>query len=273
MPMRQRHIAAFMALAETGSFKAAADRLHQSPAALSVSIKDLEHQAAVKLFERTTRRVELTEAGNAFVPVARRALLANQEAQARLAEIATGHGGRLRLAAAPSVALAWLPQAIAAFTQARPGVQISVIEGTASRVAEAIHHGEADLGIQGRSPASQGLVSEVVYRDPIVRFGEGELRIGLTEGTHTEQLLAGAGVSEPHIRVDSAELAIALARRLGGQVLLPALTLRGLPVRATVGVPPRELCRMTRTPDQDAPIISAFMRTLTRVIQSPDGAT
>lgn len=273
MAMRQRHLAAFIALAETGSFKKAAAQLHQSPAALSVSIKDLETSAGVQLFERTTRKVVLTEAGVSFVPAARRAWIANHEAESSLAQIATGQGGRLRLAVAPSVALAWLPGALSQFIRQHPRVEVTVTEGTASHVSDAITAGYADLGIQGASGVSPDLVSEVIYRDPIVRVGRGGIRIGLTEGTHTEQLLARAGIEPPRIQVDTPQLAVRLAQSLGGHALLPSLTLGALESEPMPHIAPRDICRLTRTSEHDNPVIRAFMRELLVTIQSFDGAT
>ena len=88
--MELRHLRYFVAVAEELSFRRAADRLHVSHPALSQQIQDLETELGLKLFERTSRQVELTEAGRAFLPGGRRVLAAAKEAIAHAQEAAKG---------------------------------------------------------------------------------------------------------------------------------------------------------------------------------------
>ena len=75
-PMELRQLDHFVAIAEDGSFTKAARRLNYVQSALSVSVQALERELGVRLFDRTTHRVALTDAGDALLPAARRALAA-----------------------------------------------------------------------------------------------------------------------------------------------------------------------------------------------------
>jgi DNA-binding transcriptional LysR family regulator len=93
--MELRHLRYFVAVAEELSFRRAAHRLHVSHPALSQQIHDLENKLALKLFERNSRRVELTEVGRAFLVGARRALAAAKQSVTQAQEAAKGERGRL----------------------------------------------------------------------------------------------------------------------------------------------------------------------------------
>src|SRR5215475_13032082 len=74
----------FVAIAESGAFARAAERVHRTPSALSVQLRQLEATLSARLLERTTRRVALTPAGERFLPYARQLLDLQQQALAAL---------------------------------------------------------------------------------------------------------------------------------------------------------------------------------------------
>lgn len=88
--MELRHLRYLVAVAEDLSFRRAAERLHVSHAALSQQIGDLEDELGLKLFDRNSHRVELTEAGRAFLSGARRTLTAAKYAIIEAKEAAQG---------------------------------------------------------------------------------------------------------------------------------------------------------------------------------------
>jgi len=118
-------IAAFVALAEAGSFVAAAARLGRDATVVSRRIQALESRLGVRLAERTTRQVVLTEAGNAYLRRVRPLLEALEDANGEATEIAHGvPQGRLRLALPASFGRMWLAPLIVDFIEAYPRIRI-----------------------------------------------------------------------------------------------------------------------------------------------------
>jgi len=119
-----RHLEHFLAVAETGSFTRAAARVHVVQSALSVSVRSLEKDLGARLFDRSTRRVELTEAGAALVAEARTTLASAQAARDAVAAVSDGTRGTVRIGimqALPAVDLAAL---LTRFHAERPQVRI-----------------------------------------------------------------------------------------------------------------------------------------------------
>ncbi|MET3666554.1 LysR substrate-binding domain-containing protein [Caulobacter sp. 1776] len=118
-------IAAFVALAEAGSFAAAAARLGRDPTIVSRRVQALEARLGVRLAERTTRQVALTEAGTAYLGRVRPLLEALEEANSEAAEIAHGDPqGRLRLSLPASFGRMWLAPLIAEFLEQHPRIRV-----------------------------------------------------------------------------------------------------------------------------------------------------
>lgn len=136
----------FAAVAEAGGFTAAAERLGTSKARVSLAVARLESRLGTTLFSRTTRRVTLTEAGEALqarcVPLLR-------EVRAVLAEVAAGEGaelaGTLRLTASVDLATQALAGVVAAFGARHPRLQIEL--RTSDRVVDLVQEG-LDLGLR-----------------------------------------------------------------------------------------------------------------------------
>src|SRR5919109_3514881 len=114
------------AVAEHGSFSAAAEALSYTQPAVSQQIAALERHAGTMLVDRGSRGVRLTDAGRALVDHADIILARLADAEAELEAIAGLRGGRLRLAAFPSVAASLMPVAIARFRERHPGVELSM---------------------------------------------------------------------------------------------------------------------------------------------------
>lgn len=136
----------FVALAEQRNFTRAAEKLHLAQPALSQQMRNLEEELGARLFVRGRRETHLTPAGDSLLPRAR-ALLADAEAAKRaVAEIADLRGGRLTVAAIPSMSGEWLPGMVKRFRRAYPDVELVLKEGSTDEVCGLVESAAAELG-------------------------------------------------------------------------------------------------------------------------------
>jgi DNA-binding transcriptional LysR family regulator len=142
-----RQLRYFVAVAETLNFRRAAEELHVAQPALSKAIRQLEEQLGVPLFERTTRSVDLTTVGELFLDRARQALSSADEAFAVGRDASVGIAGRLRIGASPIARLPVTPLLLAAWTHARPGIAVHVIETATAPLLRAVGSGELDMAV------------------------------------------------------------------------------------------------------------------------------
>ena len=164
-----RHLRAFLAVAEAGGFGAAARRLGCGQSTVSSLVRELEAIAGAPLFRRTTRRVDLTEAGRGFRPRAA-ALLADLSAALSGVRALAGPPA-LSVATVPLLAATLLPPAIARLRAADPAVEIRLIEAPAAQVLERVQDGSADLGVATFLPGSEaGLLARRVLSDHLALF-------------------------------------------------------------------------------------------------------
>ena len=142
-----RQLEAVVTLAEQGSFVAAAAVLKCSQPGLTRMIRRVEDVLGVALFERTTRRLRLSAAGREFLPVAERMLQDLRIAARGLRGIAAESRGRVVLASIMSAAAGALPAILAAWSAARPGVALHLIEGVHGAVLAELRAGAADFAL------------------------------------------------------------------------------------------------------------------------------
>ena len=242
--MELRHLRYFVAVAETGSMKLAAERrLHTAQPSLSRQMRDLEHEVGVALFARSVRGVELTAAGHAFLDHARLSLT-QAEAAAEAA----------RRAARPAKAIfavgfltgqeaAWLARATRILSDELPNIEIRVSSGFSVTLADDLKQGRVDIAFLRRE-ADPDLVFKLVLKEPLVailphdhplagrktfdpRHLAGETLIGVS---HIPRVLRGAvngylkrsGVEiAPRFEIDNFAMAMSLVTSERGVALLP----------------------------------------------------
>jgi DNA-binding transcriptional LysR family regulator len=158
----------FIAIAETGSFSEAGERLHLTQPAVSKRIASLEHQLNVRLFDRLGREVSLTEAGRALLPRAYQILNVLEDTRRTLTNLTGEISGRLTLATSHHIGLHRLPPLLRAFTRAHPQVALD-IQFLDSEVAyDEILHGRAELAVITLSPETREPVRAMpVWDDPL----------------------------------------------------------------------------------------------------------
>ncbi|MBR8317067.1 LysR family transcriptional regulator [Burkholderia dolosa] len=164
-----RQFRQFIAVAETLSFRRAAERLHMAQPPLSAAIRKLEDELGVALFERDNRGTALTPAGNAFHLEARRALEQAERAMAAARRAGAGLGGTLRLRFVDSTVNALLPLTLRTFQERHPDVDFQLDEGTPAEQVLALRQDQMDVGIVVLPiPDADDLHIEPLLRDRMV---------------------------------------------------------------------------------------------------------
>lgn len=163
-----QQLEAFTAVAERGSFRAAAEHIHLSPPALSRRIDKLETILGARLFNRTTRDVELTPLGRVFLERARAALDDLESAMLGISDIAASRSGRVTVACVPSAAIHFLPSVVRPFSERYPLIRIRVVDEAASLVLASVVTGESDFGINFMGNQVPGVEFEAIHTDPFV---------------------------------------------------------------------------------------------------------
>ena len=158
----------FLAVAEGEHVTRAAAVLNLSQSAVSAAIRALEARHGITLFHRIGRRVELTEDGHAFRPEAAAVLARAQAAEHLLAELGGAPRGTLLLQASQTVASYWLPPLLVRFQSRHPGVSVQVAAGNTTTVAQAVLHGEAELGLVEGDVDDPALAQTPLAQDQLV---------------------------------------------------------------------------------------------------------
>jgi DNA-binding transcriptional LysR family regulator len=172
--MELRHLRYFVVLAEELHFSRAAQRLGISQPPLSQQIRALEADLKAPLFERTNRRVELTEAGRALLIEARATLDQAERAAAVVGQAQRGQIGELRIGFAPSAPLiAPFTATLLAFRKAAPGVRLVLDDQVSTQQIEALLERRLHIGVV-RSPAMPDLPDALtaieLHREPLAVF-------------------------------------------------------------------------------------------------------
>ena len=160
-----KHLRAFIAVADKGSFVAAAEALALSQPALSQSVHQLEDQIGGTLFHRTTRHVKLTSLGIGFLPTARHLLRQFDTAVSDIQDAAARKRGRVVVACLPSIASRMMPPVIADVEAASRGVRVIVRDMNLKSIIAAVIDGHADIGIGSFATPGPSLDGLAIARD------------------------------------------------------------------------------------------------------------
>jgi DNA-binding transcriptional LysR family regulator len=193
-----------VAVAETSSFTRAAERCIVVQSALSHQIARLERELGARLFDRTSRRVRLTSAGEAFLPAARQCLAAAEHAAAEVAAAVGEVRGRLTVGVIPTVAAVDIPRALHDFHRRHPPVRIGLRVGTSGGLVEQVRTGAVEVaflglpltdsprGVEARELARDRLVAVVAPGHPLADRDEVDLR-GLSSEVFVDFPVGSAG--------------------------------------------------------------------------------
>ncbi|MCU5782745.1 LysR family transcriptional regulator [Alcanivorax balearicus MACL04] len=167
--MDTQSLQAFMAVAESGSFSGAAERLFLTQPAVSKRIAVLEQQLGARLFDRVGRRIRLTEAGEALLPRARK-VLQELEDMGRAINNLTGEvSGTLRIGTSHHIGLHRLPPVLRRFSREYPQVRLDIHFIDSEEAWESVLHGDLEMGVVTLPPQPDTrLHSQVIWDDPLV---------------------------------------------------------------------------------------------------------
>ncbi|MEV5607657.1 LysR family transcriptional regulator [Streptomyces sp. NPDC052225] len=279
-----------VAVAETGGFTRAAERCLVVQSALSHQIGKLEKELGARLFERTSRRVRLTPAGEAFLPAARQALEAAERARDEVAAATGEIRGQLRLGAIATVTAVDVPALMRAYHAAYPQVAMRLMDGMSESLLHGVREGTLDLAFLGVQPSFRsdepGLGSRTLVVDrhvvvaapehPLARAGSAaevalerlvdesfvDFPAGLAARAQTDDAFAAAGLRrEVAFEAKGLEFVADLVRGGLGIALLPSRLVPRLPGLAVVPVrdgPVREE-RLVWSVTRCSPAAAAFL--------------
>ncbi|TNF02446.1 MAG: LysR family transcriptional regulator [Gammaproteobacteria bacterium] len=160
---------AFIAVADTGSFSLAAERIHVTQPAVSKRIAQLEDTLDCRLFDRIARTVTLTEAGEALLPRAHRILQEFADTRQAISDLSGEISGHLRLAISHHIGLHRLPPILKRFAQQYPSVKIDVDFMDSEKAYEGILQGRFEVAVITLAPQPHPKIeARIIWPDPLV---------------------------------------------------------------------------------------------------------
>ncbi|MCG5263266.1 LysR family transcriptional regulator [Cupriavidus gilardii] len=161
-----RQLRVFLAVASHGSFSRAADAVGLTQPAVSRGVAELEEALGLRLLDRTTREVVLTDAGQALVPALERLLGQLDDTLEETRQLGERYRGRVVIASAPTISARLMPLYVAACARQYPEVRLSVRDNVQADGLEQIRAGAVDFGVLIDPLASEGLETAPLGTDP-----------------------------------------------------------------------------------------------------------
>lgn len=166
MNVTLRQLKAFVLVAEHNSFTKAAEILMLTQSALSGLIKELEQNLDIKLFDRTTRKMHLSDAGTRLLPQARRVLNEVSVLEETVLELKSLHQGHVQLAVSQQLAACAMPQLIAKFCAMYPDIQITLTDCSVDDVVGHVENIATDFGVAPERAYSEAVSAQVLFESP-----------------------------------------------------------------------------------------------------------
>lgn len=165
MNFHQLHI--FYTVAERGSFSAAAQALHMSQPAVTMQVQSLEEYFGTKLLIRSTKRMELSEAGRTLLPFARKSLELSQKTDAAMAAFSNKLQGRLQLGASLTIGEYVLPRLLGPFGREYPDISIMLKVMNTTQILEEIAGHQLNFGLIEAPVEHPDMVLDSVMEDEL----------------------------------------------------------------------------------------------------------
>lgn len=163
-----QNLQAFINVSETRSFSKAGEKLFITQPAVSKRISALEQELNIALFDRIGKKVQLTEAGLALLPSAKKILHELEESRRVISNLSGTVGGRLRLGTSHHIGLHRLPPVLRAYTAQFPEVDLDIQFMDSEAACEAVLKGELELAIATLPEQPEiTLTTEIIWHDPL----------------------------------------------------------------------------------------------------------
>ncbi|WP_448316798.1 LysR substrate-binding domain-containing protein [Streptomyces sp. CO7] len=215
--MELRQLRHFLALAEECHFGRAAARLHVAQPALSQLVKQLERELGLSLFHRSTRHVELTEAGHHLVGHARALVAEEERALAHMRELATGHAGRVSVGFIGTATYDVLPRVARTVRARLPRITLELRGETLTpQLVEGLRSGAFDLAVLRGAVDAEDISTLPLRSEPLVAVLPAHHRLAGRRSVPLADLAAEPFVIHPsQHRSSMYDLVLAACRRAG----------------------------------------------------------
>jgi DNA-binding transcriptional LysR family regulator len=167
MAVNIHQLQVFYTVAERGSFSAAAQSLHMTQPAVTMQIQALEDYFGTKLFHRSTKKVELSEAGQLLLPYAKQSLALIRDAEAAMVRYAQGLKGKLQMGASMTFAEYIMPRVLGPFSAAHPKLSVSMKMMNTSQIVEEVLTRQLAFGIVEAPASHADLLVEPLFQDEL----------------------------------------------------------------------------------------------------------
>lgn len=168
MNVTLRQLQVFLSVARTRNFSRTGDAIGLTQPAVSRSITELEAQLGLQLVNRTTREVELTDAGRSLATRLPRVLDDLDATLLDVAGMATGRKGRVRVASSPTLSANLMPECIALCHRLHPGLELMLLDRVQSATLASVLSGEVDFGVVIDPEEREALTCETILSEPFI---------------------------------------------------------------------------------------------------------
>jgi LysR family transcriptional regulator for metE and metH len=192
-----RHLRSLVAIAESRTFAAAADRVHLTQSALSHQVRAIESRYGVSLFERSRQGARLTQSGDRLLALARDVLARVAEAERDLARLKDSTGGELRIALECHTCFEWLMPVMDEFRRRWPEVEVDLVSGFHPDPLSLLPDGKANLVIGGERPGKGGYAAAPLFTFEVLLVIAPEHRLRNRRRVHAEDLRGETLITYP----------------------------------------------------------------------------
>ncbi|RQZ19719.1 LysR family transcriptional regulator [Burkholderia sp. Bp9031] len=188
MNISLRQIRAFIAVARHGGFTEAARELHLTQSATSLLIKELENELGMRLFDRTTRKVTLTQLGEEFVSRAQRVLDELESAVRDVSDLAALKRGIVKVCTPQTLATTLLAPAMAAFRHEHPEIVLRLIDSRLDTMLRPLMNGETECVVGPDVPIEPHIERQSLFDSPYVLWCRQDHRLATRRVIHWSEL-------------------------------------------------------------------------------------